>query len=474
MTRKLLVALVITGCTAVAVGQTRRTNELAAPPGGEARSGLSLREFDTSLQEVSNKVQRAVVQVLNSAFVIQDGEGGDGATASVERSSGSGILISADGYIVTNAHVVRDSHRLRVRLNPAVAVQGSHLVEARVIGIDFQTDIAVIKIERTGLPFLDFADSDHLHQGQIVLAFGSPLGLDNSVSMGVVSAVDRQLDEDSPLVFIQTDAAINPGNSGGPLVNTAGQVVGINTFILSKSGGNEGLGFAIPSNLANSICRQIRTEHHVHHHEIGIGVRAITPELFASLGLATEEGVLIEDVAPQGPADQAGIKTGDVIVCIGDRPITNVRQLALNMYRYNVGDRVPICIMRGTEKMSLAVPLQEVASDPQNLQDLAPPEQNSIAEFGILGLSVDEKLAAMVPPLRMPSGVLVVARIRARGDFAGDDFVTGDVIHAINGAAIRDIPSLKQALQSLTSNTQALVVQVERLGRLKFVVLERN
>src|SRR5579864_178480 len=232
-----------------------------------APSGPSpLEQLSASLQSVARQVEPAVVQVFNSAYAIEaDGDSRAGTVVAQQRSSGSGILVTSDGFVVTNAYVVQGARRLWVRLNKDVAGVPSHLQDATLVGMDQQTDLAVIKINATGLPFLKFADSSSLNQGQIVLAFGNPLGLENSVSMGVVSAVDRQLDPDSPLVYVQTDTAINPGNSGGPLVNTAGEVVGINTFILTKSGGSEGVGFAIPSNLADAICRQIR-QHHVHHH----------------------------------------------------------------------------------------------------------------------------------------------------------------------------------------------------------------
>jgi serine protease Do len=187
----------------------------------------SLEQLSASLQSVSKQVEPAVVQICNSAYAIEaDSDIRIDTTVAQQRSSGSGILVTSDGFIVTNAHVVQGARRLWVRLNKEVTGVSTHMQDATLVGTDQQTDLAVVKINATGLPFLKFADSGSLNQGQIVLAFGSPLGLENSVSMGVVSAVDRQLDPDSPLVYIQTDTAINPGNSGGPLVNTAGEVVG--------------------------------------------------------------------------------------------------------------------------------------------------------------------------------------------------------------------------------------------------------
>jgi serine protease Do len=434
----------------------------------------SLEQLSSSLQSIAKQVEPAVVQVLSSTYAIDNGsEHGGAAVVSPQRSSGTGILISSDGFIVTNAHVVEGARRLRVKLNQALSNAGARPLSAKLIGADRQTDIAVIKIELTGLPFLSFGDSSNLNQGQVVLAFGNPLGLENSVSMGVVSSVDRQLDLDSPLVYVQTDAAINPGNSGGPLVNTAGQVVGMNTFIFSKSGGNEGIGFAIPSNLVSAISGQIRNAHHVHHHQIGISVRAISPALAQALNLATADGVLIEDVALQSAAEDAGLKVGDIIIKVNSKPIHNVRQLAVNMYAYAVGDQAHVDVLRGQQTMSFQVPVVEAADDPQRFADLVTEQDNSIPKLGILGLTVDEKLSALLPSLRDSGGALVAAKMAAGSSYFGDDLLPGDVIHSLNGKSIKDIGSLSSSLDSLKAE-DPVVLQVERSDRLLFVVLESD
>jgi serine protease Do len=474
MIKKFCILLLAVCCVQLSL-QASPKKARAAPDGLiQPPAANSLEQLSSSLQDIAKRVEPSVVRIFSSAYgVANDDDHSGGGIVSQQRNSGSGILVSSDGYIVTNAHVVQGARRLRVRLNKRVSKAGSHLVDAKLIGMDRQTDLAVIKIDLTGLPFLKFADSSNLNQGQIVLAFGSPLGLENSVSMGVVSAVDRQLNDDSPLAYIQTDAAINPGNSGGPLVDTAGEVVGVNAFIFTKSGGNEGVGFAIPSNLVSSICRQIRTEHHVHHHQVGVFVRAITPALAQALNLPTEDGVLIEDVTPQSPADAAGLKVGDIIIAVNAKPIPNVRQLALNMYSYAVGDKAEIDVLRGEKKLSFAVPVVERGDDPQRFEDLVTEEDNSLAKLGILALTVDEKISALLPPLRVKGGVLVAAKMATGGAYFGDEFAAGDIIHAVNGKEIKDIASLKTSLESLSSDS-ALVIQVERLGTLQFVVLESD
>jgi serine protease Do len=247
----------------------------------------------------------------------------------------------------------------------------------------------------------------------------------------------------------------------------------VNAFILTKSGGSEGVGFAIPSNLVSSICRQIRMEHHVHHHQIGISVRAITPALAQALSLPTEDGVVIEDVAPQSPADDAGLKIGDIVVAVHARPIPNVRQLAMTMYSYAEGDKAEVDVLRGDKKLSFAVPVVEKADDPQRFEDLVSEEENSFPKLGILGLTVDETISALLPPMRVNGGVLVAAKTAMSGTYYGDEFAAGDVIHAVNGKEIKDIASLKASLESQSSNS-ALVIQVERSGTLQFVVLETD
>jgi S1-C subfamily serine protease len=248
--------------------------------------------------------------------------------------------------------------------------------------------------------------------------------------------------------------------------------VGINAFIITKSGGNEGVGFAIPSNLAKSICRQIRTEHHVHHHQVGIFVRAITPPLAQGLNLPAEEGILIEDVVPQSPAEAAGLKVGDIITKVNEKPIQDVRQLASNMYSYAVGDKARIAVLRGKETLSFDVPVVERPDDPQRFEDLVTEQDNAIARLGILGLTLDEKLLSLLPQtLRVQHGVLVAAKMANGGAHFGDELSAGDVIYAVNGNPIQDTASLMAALELVTDDSP-LVLQVERAGRLLFVVFE--
>ncbi len=240
----------------------------------QAKTTVSLGELSASFESLAQRVRPSVVQIFSTGYASsEDSESTNTSSLlSKQRSTGSGVILSEDGFILTNNHVVRNALKIEVKLhneNRAVHMPDSTLI-AKLIGVDREADLAVIKIERKGLAKLMLGDSRKLRQGQLVMAFGNPLGLEGSVSMGIVSSTARQLKLDDPMTYVQTDAPINPGNSGGPLVDSEGRVVGINTFILTQSGGSEGIGFAVPSNLVRSSYEQIIKDGHVHRGQIGI------------------------------------------------------------------------------------------------------------------------------------------------------------------------------------------------------------
>ena len=210
-------------------------------------------------------------------------------------------------------------------------------------------------MEERGLPALPFGDSDELRAGQMVLAFGSPLGLQNSVSLGIVSAVARQLEAESPMVYIQTDASINLGNSGGPLVDARGRLVGVNTLILSGAPSTAGPGFAAPSNIVRAVFDQIKRTGRVRRGEIGVRAQTVTPTLAAGLGLKRDQGAVLADVAPGGPGDRAGLSVGDLVLTLDGKPIENGRQLHVNLYRREVGDVVRLEVLRGDTPTTVTV-----------------------------------------------------------------------------------------------------------------------
>ena len=288
--------------------------------------------------------------------------------------------------------------------------------------------------------------------------------------MGVVSAVARQLQPDDMLAYVQTDAPINPGNSGGPLVDVRGRVVGINTMIITRSGGSEGVGLAIPSNTVRYIVDQLRAKGRVHRGVIGVQVQTVSPTMAAALGLAQAWGVIVSDIDPDGPAGKAGIQIGDVIVSADGEAVGNVREFGINLYHHPTGATVALDILRGGAKMSLKVPVVERPEDPDTLMDMVRPEKNLVPQLDILGIDIDAKLAAALQPLRKASGVLVAA-MSADASPPADRFQPGDVIHAVNWTTVTSLEELRKAVAGLKDG-DPVVVQIERGGALKFVAFE--
>jgi serine protease Do len=288
--------------------------------------------------------------------------------------------------------------------------------------------------------------------------------------MGVVSAVARQVEADAPMVYIQTDAAINPGNSGGPLVDAAGRVVGINTFILSQSGGNEGLGFAIPSNIVRAVYEQIRSNGRVRRGMIGVNAQTITPALASGLQLPRDWGVVAADVTPGGPADKAGVRIGDILVSLDEKPMENARQFDVNVYRRRIGDSVHLGLLRDGKPASVRVPVGEREDDPGRFIGLVTPERNLVPKLGILGLELDRDVRAMLPRLRREEGVVIASTqtVAFRDD---EQFMAGDVIYAVNGKPVRSLATLRSAVDAIAPGSAA-IVQVERSGRLQYVTFE--
>jgi serine protease Do len=451
-----------------------------AQPGPEPKKNDALHEFSTSLESLARRVNRSVVKIVSVGYSLgsEDEESTNTAVLSRQRSLGTGVILSSDGYIVTNSHVVQGSRQVKVQL-PATEqeVAGKHsilkpsgmMIDAKIVGVDRGTDLAVLKVEKTGLTHLSLGDSESLRPGQLVLAFGNPLGLLNSVSMGVVSSMARQIKPDDPMIYIQTDASINPGNSGGPLVDIDGRVMGINTFILSQSGGSEGIGFAIPSNIVRNVYDQIRKDGHVHRGQVGIHAQSLTPELASGLGLPRDDGVLVGDVTPDGPADESGVKVGDIILALDGKPMENARQFEVDLYRRTIGDKVTLTVLRDNHQLNLKVSVTEQEDDPQRFADLVDPEKNLIKQLGILAIELGPKTADLLPELRKPYGVLVAARIAAAS--GGRELQPGDVIHELNGTPVTSIAALRDAMDKRQPGS-ALVLQVERDGKLSYQTLD--
>jgi serine protease Do len=438
-----------------------------------------LRDLSKTLEDLSARTGRCVVQIFVRSYVTTEDSDRVADLLTKENSSGSGILLSADGYILTNAHVVRGSHEVKVQLNVRMEAEArlqgdrslNRPITGNVVGIDRDSDLAVVKIEKKNLPFLEFGDSDELKQGQIVLALGNPFGLDNSVSMGVVSAVSRQIKGDDPMVYIQTDAPINPGNSGGPLLNADGHVVGINTLIFSQSGGSEGIGFAIPSNIAREVYSQLKAKGHVHRAQLGLVGQTITPEMAEGLSLETDHGIVISDLEPDGPAVHAGIQSDDIITGLNGKSITSVHQLEAFIFRLAPGTSVTLRVQRGASDLNLPVVTEEQSGgELDSLADMVDPTKNVVPELGIVGLDVNKAVLELIPNLRRPAGVVVAAR-KANAPYSGPLLQTGDVVYEMNRHVVNGVDSLRRSLEKMKSGA-AVVLLIERNGHLMYIPLQ--
>ncbi len=441
----------------------------------QQRSMITLGKLSSEFERLSKSVSPAIVQILATGYVPGVNQVN---MLTKQRSSGSGVVLDANGFIVTNAHVVEGARRVQVALNVSEMQNGrkgsilkprGEIVGAQIVGIDRETDLAVLKVDKSNLPFLKLGDSDTVEKGQLVLAFGSPMGLENSVTMGVVSSIARQLRPEDRMIYIQTDAPINPGNSGGPLVDTNGNVIGINTLIFSQSGGSEGIGFAAPSNIVKNVFNQIRSTGRVRRGEIGVSVQTITPLLATGLNLPRVGQVVIADVEPYSPAATAGLRIGDIILSLDRKPMENGRQFDVNLYSRLVGDHVILEIQRGEIDKIIKVEIRERPNDPGRFSDMVSPERNLIPKLGILALDLDETISRMLPPLRVKTGVVVANRANLL--YEQDELLPGDVIHFINNQEIHSLKDLKAFVDNLAA-FDAVVVQVERRGQFKYISFE--
>jgi serine protease Do len=442
----------------------------AAQP--QSRNPVSLGEFSQSLETLAGHVRPAVVQIISTGYGRVEGTGqGAAAPVSRQRSTGSGVILSPDGYIITNNHVIEGAHKIEVRIATFESGKSQEsILPAKLIGTDRQSDLAVIKIERTGLPTLTLGKSKDVHEGQLVMAFGNPLGLEGSVSMGVVSSTARQIRDDNPIGYVQTDAPINPGNSGGPLVDTEGRVVGLNTFILSQSGGSEGIGFAIPCDIVQSVYNQIRKDGHVHRGQVGIVAQTITPDMAKVLKLPQDYGVITADVTPDGPADKAGLKQGDVILTLNGKTITDARQMQNAIYSQALDNQVSITVSRDGKELSFNVPVIERDDDPQRFADMVDREKNLIPRLGVFAIEIDDKLKAMLPELRHGYGLLVGAET-PDAPYSGESLQVGDVIYEVNRVPAVTVRAVSSTLDPLKSG-DPVVLLVERDGGLMYVTVE--
>ncbi|MGA9390079.1 MAG: trypsin-like peptidase domain-containing protein [Candidatus Sulfotelmatobacter sp.] len=446
-------------------------------PDESAPAAAALMQLNNALEGLAAKVSPAVVQILVTGYgPVHEENRAQTALIVRQHAVGSGVIVDSAGYIMTNAHVVEGAQRIRVALplpgdsGRSVPVGKRHILEARLIGVHKETDLALLKIDENNLPTLPLLSQPRPRVGQLVFAIGSPEGLQNSVTMGVVSAVARQPDPEKPLTYIQTDAPINPGNSGGPLVDMNGAVVGINTFILSTGGGSEGLGFAIPARIVDFVYHSLRRYGHVHRVEIGAVAQEVTPTLADGLHLAQRWGVIIADVKPDGPAATAGLQVQDIVLTADDRRIETLPALSSALYLHRLDQVLKLEILRGDQKKLLYVPAVEQRDPMDQLFDAADPEKSLVSRLGILAADLTTDLRNQIGTLRIPSGVIVLGRA-AELITPETGLQTGDVIHSLNTTPISSLNELRAAVQSLKVG-DPVVLQVERSDGLSYLSFE--
>ncbi|MDB1144977.1 MAG: Do family serine endopeptidase [Alcaligenaceae bacterium] len=356
----------------------------------------------------------------------------------VPRGVGTGFIVSKDGYIMTNHHVVDDAEKILVTLPDS-----KKELEAKLIGSDQRTDIAVLKVSsKEDLPVLEMGNSDGLKKGQWVLAIGSPFELENTVTSGIVSAIHR--DTGSYLRFIQTDVAVNPGNSGGPLIDLNGRVVGVNSQIISRTGGYQGISFSIPINDAVKVYEQIKTDGKVHRGRIGVMVGEISEDVAKALGLPDSHGAMIQKVMPNEPADQAGLHEGDVITGVNGHTLEKWSDLSRIVGETKVNDKVRLSVWRKGKTLTLAVPVKEPKEDKKSTKTSDHTEKK--INVDVLGLSVEDIDQETKKEARIESGVRV-AEVKGMAKRWG--IKKGDLLLQVNNEAVKDVASFETLTKDL-------------------------
>jgi serine protease Do len=448
------------------------------PVSGGASSPGVIQKLNAEMAQILAQVSPAVVQIRVTGFgPSEDSSRTEAAVVERQHSLGSGIIVDPSGFILTNEHVIHGAQRVRVLLPPVAGANPAgtdsirrRIFEAKLIGSQPDVDLALLKIEATDLPVLPLEKARQAKQGELVFAIGSPDGLANTVTMGVVSDAERQVENAFPMAFIQTDAPINPGNSGGPLVNAEGSLLGINAFILTHSGGSEGLGFAIPAETVKFVYESLRKYGRVRRIEVGILSQPITPELAAGLKLPRDWGVIIADVDPDGAAKAAGVEPGDIIDSFDGHPIYGLPGLMRSVFVHPIDQPVTLKLLHGDETYTLEIMAKESTRPTDQLGELAMSDKGLVRRLGIIGADLDDKIRSIMPHLRSGPGVVVGARIQDATS-ADSGLKAGDVIRRLNQTQIDSLDTLKKAIRALNSG-DAVALQVERDGKLSYLPFE--
>jgi serine protease Do len=377
-----------------------------------------------------------------------------------ENSLGSGVIVSADGYIVTNAHVVEKADEIKVLLSDKREFTG------KVVGSDPKSDIAVIKIKGKDLPTLSWGDSEKLEVGEYVLAIGNPFGLNSTITLGIVSAVGRaNMGIEQYENFIQTDAAINPGNSGGALVNTRGELIGINTAIFSRTGGSMGIGFAIPSNMAKGVMDSLVKTGKVVRGYLGVSIQDLNAEMAKQFGLDEKQGALVSDVVAGSPADKAGFKTGDVILKYDGKEIENSTMLRHRVAETPVGKKTEVLVQRDKKTVKLNV---KIAEQPMDMSASSESVKSANKSTAFAGLEVGNLTREIASQLRLPRGTqgVVVTQVETGSAAEKAGVNQGDVIVELNRKPVQNISDFQRLSGKLGTNDAVLLLIARQGGRM--------
>lgn len=380
------------------------------------------------------------------------------------QAMGSGFIISNDGYIVTNQHVVDGAKKITITLND------NRELDATIVGSDKYSDIALLKVNATGLPTVSLGDSDGLEVGQWVFAIGAPFGLDHSATQGIVSALSRSLPDGTYVPFIQTDVAVNPGNSGGPLFDLNGKVVGVNSQIYSRSGGYMGISFAIPVNLVKNITEQLKTAGVVDRGWLGVQIQNLDQALANSFNMPRPYGALVASVEPSSPADKAGVQAGDVIIGFNNTEVNSANHLPLLVGSTPIGTKVSVKVLRSGAEKTLDVTIDKLADRSGGVNPAV--AQNNNSGTGALGLSVASLTEQERKDAALENGV-VVREVRDDSPASRAGLQTGDVILSVNNKNVASPDELKTAVDQAPAD-KPLAVLIQRDTQKRFIAIARS
>lgn len=464
------VTLILVG-SALALFSSRSANGAAPPDFADLAERLSptvVNIYTTQTVEVSSAPHQfffpddmEIPEPFRRFFGIPETPENTPKREMKRTSLGSGVIVTADGYILTNNHVVENADEINVTLYTFEEY------EAKIVGRDPKSDVALIKIEpKTDLPFVVFGDSDKLRVGEWVLAIGNPFGLQKTVTAGIVSAKGRSINNESYGNFIQTDASINPGNSGGPLFNLKGEMVGVNTAIFSRTGGNIGIGFAIPGNMSKNVFVQLKEHGKVTRGWLGVMIQQVTSDLAENFGLDRPIGALVGQVIPDSPAAKAGLQAGDVIIEFNGREVSQMSMLPAMVANTAVGEKAKLVLIRDGKKQTMTVEIGKLEEEEPVVADT---ETGTSKKLGMTVQELTEKLAESLG-IEESQG-LIVTDITAGSAAAEAGIIRGDIILEINRQKIENVAQYKKALQA-AQEKKSLLLLIKRDEHTRFVIIE--